>query len=357
MRPKTKGLFATTAVVTAFFLTACSGEETADSASGASLTPETCEIEPGNLRVYLNPWGATLTDEFTEETGIATDMADLGGGEILARISAEANNPQWDVVILDGHGSLEGMREAGQLYKNPPVAHLDRLNEEALEMMPEDIGWVPISKHAAGVIVYNTNEISPENAPKGWDDLMNSNYAPVGIADPAIAAPAYPIVSWFFENLGTDKAEEYFEAIQDNGLSTYEKNGPVGKAVASGAVKTAMMQEQHLFEMMEDGEPLDFVWPDEGAPGVVRAVAISGQTPRPCASAALVDWILDADHMTYLMENGEDDGVITPFIEGTDTSSLPPRRPNDPKLNITDARFAAENEAQIKDWFANLQLR
>ena len=127
--------------------------------------------------------------------------------------------------------------------------------------------------------------------------------------------------------------------------------------MASGAVKTAMMQEQHLFEMMEDGEPVDFVWPDEGAPGVVRAVAISSETPRPCASAALVDWILDADHMTYLMENGEDDGVITPFVKGTDTSSLPPQRPNDPKLNITDARFAAENEAQIKDWFANLQLR
>lgn len=341
----------------ALLLGGCTGSSEDLNMNSEPLDPQNCEIEEGNLRVYLNPWGDTLADPFSEETGVAVDLADLGGGEILARISAEANNPQWDVVVLDGHGSLEGLRLNDQLLENPPLQHLDNLDDEGHSLLPEDNAWVPISKHAAAIIAYNTNEVSAENAPKSWDDLLNPEYAPVGVADPAIAAPAYPLVSWFFEDRGDAAAEEYFEALNANGLNTYEKNGPVGNAVATGAVKTAMMQEQHLFEMIDDGEPIDFVWPEEGAPAAVRAAAISADTPRPCAAAAFVDWMLDPENMTYLMEEGDDDGVITPFIAGTDTSSLPARRPEDAKLNITSADFAAEMEGKIKNWFANLQLR
>lgn len=350
------GVFALTVVGT-LSLSGCNGAGTEQNVNAQPIDAQNCEVEEGNLRVYLNPWGATLTDAFTSDTGIMVDLADLGGGEILARISAEANNPQWDVVVLDGHGSLEGLRQSGQLYENPPVQNLSNLDSEGQSLLPEDNGWIPVSKHAAAIIAYNVDEVSADDAPNTWDDLLDPAFSPVGIADPAIAAPAYPVVSWFFEDRGEDAAEQYFQTLNKNGLNTYEKNGPVGNAVATGAVKTAMMQEQHLFEMMADGEPIDFVWPEEGAPAAVRAAAISADTPRPCAAAALVDWMLDPENMTFLMEEGEDDGIITPFIEGTDTSSLPPRRPEDAKLNITDAEYAAEMEGEIKDWFANLQLQ
>lgn len=338
-------------------LSACNVAETDVSANSAPIDPQNCEIEEGNLRVYLNPWGATLTDEFTADTGIDVDLADLGGGEILARVAAEANNPQWDVVVLDGHGSLEGLRQSGQLLESPPVQNVSNLNSEGQSLLPENDAWIPISKHAAAIIAYNVDAVNDENVPKTWEDLLSPKLAPVGIADPAIAAPAYPVVSWFFEDRGDAEAKEYFDTLKKNGLNTYEKNGPVGNAVATGAVKTAMMQEQHLFEMIDDGEPIDFVWPEEGAPAAVRAAAISADTPRPCAAAALIDWMLDPENMTYLMEEGGDDGIITPFVEGTDTSSLPASRPEDAKLNITDAEYAADHEAEIKDWFANLQLQ
>lgn len=339
----------------AFALTSCSTP--ADEPAAAPVSGAECTPEEGPLRIYLNPFGETLSAQFTADTGIETEIADLGGGEILARIAAEANNPQWDVVVLDGHGSLQSLADQGQLLTDAEPANLSNLTESGADLLPADHSWFPFSEHAAAVIAYNTDAITADDAPQSWADLTDPMYAPIGMADPAVAAPAYPVVSWFFEDLGKDGAEEYFGTLMDNGLNTYEKNGPVGEALISGEVSVAALQEQNVYELVESGEPVDFVWPDEGAPGVVRAAAISAETPRPCAAVALVDWMLDPENVAYLMENGGNDGIFTPFVADVDTSSLPANRPEDGTLLLTDAAFAAENEASIKDWFSSLQVR
>ena len=357
MHRTTRFLAASTAAAAVAVLAACSTTSAAEPApESAPIDSATCVAEDGALRIYLNPFGPTLSDQFTADTGIETEIADLGGGEILARIAAEANNPQWDVVVLDGHGSLQALADQGQLLTGLEPANLANLTADGAALVPADYAWFPFSQHAAAVIAYNTNSLSAGEAPQSWDDLTDAAYAPIGMADPAVAAPAYPVVSWFFESLGTEGAEEYFREILDNGLNTYEKNGPVGEALISGEVPVAALQEQNVYGLVESGEPVSFVWPEEGAPGVVRATAISAETPRPCAAAKLVDWMLDADTVQYLMENGGNDGIFTPYVDGVDTSSLPTSRPADGRLLITSATFAAENEVSIKDWFANQQI-
>ena len=325
--------------------------------AAAAIDSTTCTPEDGPLRLYLNPFGSTLTDAFTADTGIQTEVADIGGGEVLARIAAEANNPQWDVVMLDGHGSLQGLADQGQLLTGTNPTNLANLTPDGAALLPSDHSWFPFSEHAAAVIAYNTDKISADEAPQHWSDLTDPKYAPIGMADPAVAAPAYPFLSWFFQDQGTDAAEKYFGTMMDNGLNTYEKNGPVGEALISGEVPVAALQEQNVYAMMDAGEPVNFVWPEEGAPGVVRAAAISADTPRPCSALKFMDWILDPANVAYLMQNGGDDGIFTPYVAGVDTSSLPSQRPVDPKLLITDAEFAAANESDIKDWFANQMAR
>lgn len=345
------------AAITATALAACTGPADAGPDRAEGIDPATCTPEDGPLRIYLNPFGSTLSDRFSADTGVETEIADLGGGEILARIAAEANNPQWDVVVLDGHGSLQALADQGQLYTGLEPANLANLTDDGSALLPADHSWFPFSQHAAAIIAYNTDALDASEAPQSWADLADPRYAPLGMADPAVAAPAYPVVSWFFENLGTEGAEEYFGEILDNGLNTYEKNGPVGEALISGEVPVAALQEQNVYGIMAAGEAVDFVWPDEGAPGVVRAVAISAETPRPCAAAQLVDWMLEPTNVEYLMAEGGNDGIFTPYVDGVDTSALPARRPADGRLLITDASFAADHEVEIKDWFANQQVR
>lgn len=327
-----------------------SGSATLDGAELASSAD--CTPEDGPLRVYTNDWGATMTDKFTADTGIPAEVADLGGGELLARVAAEANNPQWDVVVLDGHGSLEALDRQNQLVAGHTLENVDNLTDAGRTLLPDDNAWVPISEHAAAVLAYNTERIDPDDAPQHWSDLTDPRYAPVGIADPAAAAPAYPAVSWFFQHLGIDDAERYFDTLIDNGFNTYDRNGPVAEAVASGEVPVAMLQEHNVYDLIDDGEPVEAVWPDEGAPAAVRTAGISAETPHPCASQVFTDWLLEPDTMDYLMAEGGTDSINTPYVDGVDTSPLPDRRPDDPDLNVTDAGFAADNESRIKDWFA-----
>lgn len=339
--------------VVALGLTAC-GTPSDDSAEAVSVgTSSECSVEDAPLRVYTNAWGPDLTDKFTEDTGIEVELADLGGGEILARIAAEQNNPQWDVVLLDGHGSVEAMDQQEQLLTGYELENVENLNAEAQDLLPEDNAWVPISKHAAGLLAYNTDAIDAADAPTSWTDLTDQQYAPVGVADPAVAAPAYPIISQLFSDMGDEQAQEYFTTLMENGLNTYEKNGPVAQALASGETNTAMLQEHNIYELMDEGENVDFNWPEEGAPGAIRTAGISADTPSPCASLTFMDWLITTDTMDHLMENGGTDSIITSFVDGTTTEFLPEARPEDPEIVYPDATEAADKEAELKDWFAN----
>lgn len=120
-------------------LSACSADngESADAAAVVETSSE-CTVEDAPLRVYTNAWGPDMTDKFTEDTGIEVELADLGGGEILARIAAEQNNPQWDVVLIDGHGSVEAMNQQDQLLTCYELENINALSAEAQELLPED---------------------------------------------------------------------------------------------------------------------------------------------------------------------------------------------------------------------------
>ena len=63
----------------------------------------------------------------------------------------------------------------------------------------------PTGVHAAGVLVYRTDVYSEEDAPKTFAELTDAKYAnQVGMADPGVAAPAYPLAAYFMDSLGLD---------------------------------------------------------------------------------------------------------------------------------------------------------
>ena len=150
------------ALATVTALAACAPDPDVDVVAASALDSASCEAEEGALRVYLNPFGATLSDQFSADTGLETEIADLGGGEILARIAAEANNPQWDVVVLDGHGSLQALADQGQLLTGLEPANLSNLTDDGRALLPDDASWFPFSQHAAAVLAYAVDATSAD---------------------------------------------------------------------------------------------------------------------------------------------------------------------------------------------------
>lgn len=305
----------------------------------------------GPLVLYTNDFEGVITERFESDTGRQIDVVQMSGGEILARIAAEASNPQWDVLIYNGSYTFHGLDQQGLLMRNVQPDNLDNLNKIGRTYLPENQSWFPIGMAASCVMLYRTDLV--ETPPTTYADLADPRFnGQFGMADPAVAAPAYPCVAEFFNSLGQEDAEALFTSFFDNGMRVFRTNGPVGQALTSGEISLAMITSQVAYSLKAAGEtPVEIVWPEEGAPGVVRGVGIQAGTARPEAAKAFVQWLLEPETQTYLAESVASDGLFEPTVTGA------VRRADGPAEGMTyrvapDA-FAVEHEAAIKTWFAD----
>lgn len=313
--------------------------------------PAAAQDAAGPLVLYTNDFEGVITERFEADTGLQIDVVQMSGGEILARIAAEASNPQWDVLIFNGSYTFHGLDQQGQLMRDVAPDNLDNLNEIGRAYLPENRSWFPIGLAASCVMLYRTDLV--ENPPATYADLADPRFnGQFGMADPAVAAPAYPCVAEFFNSLGQEEAEALFTSFFDNGMRVFRTNGPVGQALASGELSLAMITSQVAYSLKAAGEtPVEIVWPEDGAPGVVRGVGIQAQTERPEAAKAFVQWLLEPATQTYLSQAVAADGLFEPTVNGAE------RRADGPAegmiYRVAPDSFAVENEAAIKTWFAD----
>ena len=150
----------------------------------------------GKLVVYsaLNEDNTiAIAQQFKEDTGIEIEYISLGGGDAVARVQAEMNNPQADFLVggsVDLYGSLA---EAGAFveYDSPNNDDLDERFNDPNHLWQ---GWY------MGVlsIIINEERFQEELASQGlaepatWDDLLDPAYDDVFVwANPTTAGGGF----------------------------------------------------------------------------------------------------------------------------------------------------------------------
>jgi len=137
------------------------------------------------------------------------------------------------------------------------------------------------------------------------------------------------------------------------GLKVFPKNPQVVQALASGEINVAMLQESNAYDMVASGEPITIVWPENGAPGSTRVAAISAATTQPEIAKEFVNFLLDPETQQALVNTG-DEGYFEPSVKGV---TLKEERDANALLAVADVEFGAENEADIKAWFADMSAQ
>lgn len=325
-----------------------SNDENKETAQNGEIT----QTEP--LVVYLNDFDAVIGDLFKEATGYDVEVVTGNGAETMSRIAAEKGNPQWDVVWIDSMYDVYSLSEDGQLVTDWEPENAANLTEFSAGLVPENQCFYPTGTHAAGVLVYRNDVYTEETAPKSFADLTDERFAgQVGMADPGVAAPAYPLAAYFMDELGMDGGKEYFNTLFEQGMKVYPKNPQVVNALASGEISVAMLQESNAYEMVASGEPITIVWPEDGAPGSTRVAAISASTDQMEIAKMFVNFLLDAKTQQQLVNTG-DEGFFEPSVTGVTAKE---ERDANAKLVVADTVFGAENEAEIKAWFADMSAQ
>lgn len=336
-------------------------EKKAETSKAAEEITENVESTQGEnpvqtkpLIVYLNDFDDVIADMFKEATGYDVEVVSGNSAEIMSRIAAEKGNPQWDVVWIDSMYDVYNLAGDGELMTDFEPENAVNLTDFSKTLVPENKCMYPTDIHAAGVLVYRNDVWSEADAPKTFADLTDEKYKDqVGMADHGVAAPAYPLAAYFMDTLGLEAGEEYFTTLFDHGLKVFPKNPQVVQALAGGDISIAMLQETNAYDMVASGEPITIIWPEDGAPGSTRVAAISAQSEQPEIAKMFVNFLLDAKTQQALVDTG-DEGYFEPSVNGVNAKAE--RDPN-AKLAVADEVFGAENEADIKAWFADMSAQ
>lgn len=329
---------------------AAESSEEAQADGSSAEKPE--QTEP--LLVYLNDFDAVIGDMFKEATGYDVEVVVGNGAETMSRIEAEKSNPQWDVVWIDSMYDIYNLSQDGSLLTDWEPENAANLTEFSKSLVPENKCFYPTGTHAAGVLVYRNDVYDDTTAPKTIDDLTDPRFTDqVGMADPGVAAPAYPLAAEIMYEKGMEAGQEYFSTLFSQGLKVYPKNPQVVQALASGEISVALLQESNAYEMVNSGEPITIVWPEDGAPGSTRVAAINASTDQMEIAKMFVNFLLDPETQQTLVNTG-DEGYFEPSVEGVEMKAN--RDPN-AKLETADVAWGAEHEADIKAWFADMSVQ
>src|SRR5699024_5648069 len=125
--------------------------------------------------VVYSPHGKDILSDFEkrfeQEYDVDMEFLDMGSQEILDRVRSEKNNPQADVWWGAPQVNFDQAKEEGLLAEYKPSY------ADALDDMYHDEDWMwSGTSITPEVIMYNTKEISEEEAPKDWDDLLDPKW-------------------------------------------------------------------------------------------------------------------------------------------------------------------------------------
>src|SRR4051812_25674699 len=240
--------------------------------------------------IWPENWARPMLQEFEKATGIKVNFLRFSSGEALARVIAEKNNPQVDVLF---GGPVEtfaaGIKEnVFEPYRPPATAVLPARFKAA------EGHWTAI---ADDPLVFMTNKkFLAENKlqpPASWDDLTNPAYkGMLQMADARTSGTAVTRIFSVLEVNGRDeeKAFDYLKKLRHN-VQVYTKSGgggtfPGGLGQAGGGI---FFFVDELGNQAQGHHAL-INFPKEGIGTSAEAIALIKGAKNPEAGKKLIDF-------------------------------------------------------------------
>ncbi len=298
-------------------------------------------------------YDSAMGKAFEKATGIPTKVVDGSTGPLLARVEAEKQNPQWDIIWVDG---AEGMRNLANEGLLQPYAAKADWNDLGAKLQPADHAYTVSAASVAGAIVVNTKKLPKAEWPTSWDDLMKPALkGKVGMNNPAISGPTYPLVAGMMQwQGGVSQGEAWFEKLKANGLQVFNTNGNTLRALEFGQVDVAIVQNSAGIGRKAQGKPFEVIYPNPVSL-LPRTMAISAKASPEVQKEAeqFVQFVLSKEGQKVALTgdpNGDSD--FNPVLNGVTPN--PGVAPLDvAKTQNVDPKVWGPREPQLVSWFTN----
>jgi len=273
----TRNLFAGTVAAVALTMAASTGVKAA-----TELTVYTA-VEAEDLKRYAETFNKDHPD-------IKIKWVRDSTGIVTAKLLAEKNNPQADVVWGLAATSLLLLKSEGMLEAYAPKG-VEMLDKKFVDKSTPPT-WVGMDAWVASVC-YNTVEAKKAklSPPKTWADLTKPMYkGHVIMPNPNSSGTGFLDVSSWLQIFGEEKGWAYMDALHEN-IARYTHSGSKPcKLAAAGEIPIGVSFAFRGAKSKAAGAPLEIIVPEEGVGWDMEATAIVKGTSKLAAAKTLVDW-------------------------------------------------------------------
>ncbi len=339
----------------ALLLSSCGGTQPGTGSSSsvaAQLASSQCNKSTG-LTVYsAQGYDSDSTKAFQAQTGITTKLVDDSTGNLLAKISTEGANPQWDVTWFDGNVTMQDLDNKGFLlkWKSNNIANY---NSQGAALVPSDYAYYPGGVTAAGAIVYNTTH-APSVLPATWSDLLKPQYKNMTAEnDPAFSGPAFPMIAGVSQVLGGEaQGKAFFTSLKANGDTIFQTNDPTLTSVKTGAKEFGIVQDSAYYGALAGGaKNLGIIYPSDGVAALPSELGIAANAQHKACAEIFVNWVLSQAGQQVITHHDPTDGD-TYFIELINgVTPVVTRQTTGINFITLDVKKWASVEDEYKTWF------
>lgn len=242
------------------------------------------------------PLAKALFDLYKEKTGVSVNFIRLSGGEVIARLEAEKENPQaslWvggvglDHITAKSKGLTEPYKS--RLANNTPAQYRD----------PENY-WIGLY---VGPLTFVTNTERAKElglpVPTSWADLLKPVYkGQIRVASPLTSGTAYNLITTqrYLFNGNEDKAFDYLRKLDAN-IDQYTKSGSApSKSVAIGEIPIAIGYAHDQVKLKVDAKaPVVITAPSEGTGYELASMSLVKGGKQAVQAKKLYDWVLSKE--------------------------------------------------------------
>lgn len=240
---------------------------------------------------------------FEEKYGVRVNIVHGISTENLARLRAQKNNPQIDVVYMDRSVAVQA-RDEGLLEKLDPtkIPNLSQLYDKARF---ED-GYMVAQLFAACGLVYSTEHVKV--APKSWSDLWDPRFkGKVALPDITGTAGWMTLLMAARINGGDmNNIEPGFDAIKKlrkDVVTFYTHADQLVSLLERGEAWVAPWYHDRAAFTQKKGIPVAFSFPEEGAVGIFPCVALVKGGPNTAAGEKFINELISATGQKCFAEN------------------------------------------------------
>ena len=219
--------------------------------------------------------------ELTKTTGLYL--------QLLAEKSAPRADLFWNSEVAR---TIQLVREGVlECYRSPAADEIPAAFKD-----PEGY-WTGFAARAR-VIVFNTNQVPPEQAPQTLRDLLDAKWkGRVGVAKPFFGTTATHAAALFVWE-GGPALRSYFEGLQANEARFLPGNATVRDLVGNGTLSVGLTDTDDVWGGINDGLPVDLIYLDADGQGTLlipNTVALIRGGPNPEGARRVIDALLSTE--------------------------------------------------------------